>query len=274
MKNKKAFTLIELVFIIVIIGVLASIAVPKFNKMDDTAKINAEISGMREVENALEWVSASYKDILNSGYRGGKDGDMNTFDVDDDGKEEEFGEGMLLTLHSDYKNSKFKSKSFMDMSRKYAIFNDKGSIFSKVVKNGKVFRVIAYINGSENGLNVNGRGDDSTSYDVIAVTAQASSRFAGVAESQTNGDFKGRPDNNDFWIYNGTPYPIDINASQEGVIISDNHKNIPSGGLVLIDINGSKPKYVRSLRNIKVKISNSSNTQEVYFRELVQDGFN
>ncbi len=270
--NKKAFTLIELVFIIVIIGILASIAIPKFHKMDDTAKINAELAGMREVENSLEVADMAYKGAVNSGYRGGKDGNLYTFDIDRDGKEEEFGDGMLLTLHSSYDEAKFNSSSFMDMSKKYAIFNDRGMIFSKLVKNGKSFRVIAYINGSENGLNVNGRGDDSTSYDVIAVTAQASSRFSGVVEDSVNGDFLGRPDMNDFWVYNGTPYPIDINASL-GVIISENNTHIPSGSLVLIDINGSKPKSVRSLRNIKVKLSDESSNW-VYFRELVQDGFN
>ncbi len=270
--NKKAFTLIELVFIIVIIGVLASIAVPKFHKMDDTAKINAELAGMREVVNSLEIADMAYKDALNSGYAGGKDGNPYTFDIDGDGREEEFGDGMLLTLHSSYEDSFFRSLSFMDMSRKYAVFNDRGAVFSKLVKNGKSFRVIAYVNGSENGLNVNGRGDDSVSYDVIAVTAQASSRFSGVLEDPVNGDYSGKPDMNDFWVYNGTPYPIDLNASA-GVILSSNGKNIPSGGLVLIDINGSAPKSLRSLRNIKVKLSGDS-SEGVYFRELVQDGFN
>jgi len=38
--NKKAFTLIELIFVIVIIGVLASVAVPKFNKVFENSKIS------------------------------------------------------------------------------------------------------------------------------------------------------------------------------------------------------------------------------------------
>ncbi len=40
MSNKKAFTLIELIFTIVIIGVLATIAIPKYQNLKDSAMIN------------------------------------------------------------------------------------------------------------------------------------------------------------------------------------------------------------------------------------------
>ncbi len=38
-KNKRAFTLIELIFTIVIIGVLAAVAIPKYNNLKDNALI-------------------------------------------------------------------------------------------------------------------------------------------------------------------------------------------------------------------------------------------
>lgn len=44
---KKAFTMIELIFVIVIIGILASIAIPKLTATRDDAKISAIISNSR-----------------------------------------------------------------------------------------------------------------------------------------------------------------------------------------------------------------------------------
>jgi len=41
---KKAFTLIELIFAIVIIGVLAAVAVPQFSGLSDNSKIASELS--------------------------------------------------------------------------------------------------------------------------------------------------------------------------------------------------------------------------------------
>ena len=269
---KKAFTLIELVFIIVIIGILASIALPKFNKMDDTAKINAEMSTMRTIMSSLEVANAKYKDIVNSGWRGGKDLDRTTYDIDEDGKEEKFANGTLLTLHCSEKEAKYDSKSSMDISKKYAILNDNAKIFSKIIKGGSALRVIAYVPCSQNGIDESGEGDDLVDYDIIAVTAQASSRFSGVVESPTNKDILGRPDENDFWVYNGSSYPIDLNASN-GIILSDNAKYINPGDLVLIDIDGTKRKSDIKLRNIKVQLADHSG-KSFPFRELTQDGFN
>ena len=50
MKAKKAFTMIELVFVIVVIGILASIAVPKFAATRDDAiisKARSDVAAMR-----------------------------------------------------------------------------------------------------------------------------------------------------------------------------------------------------------------------------------
>ncbi len=55
------FTLVELIFVIVIIGILAAVAVPKFSHMSDNAKISAEIATASAVQTAIdachgEWV--------------------------------------------------------------------------------------------------------------------------------------------------------------------------------------------------------------------------
>ena len=58
---KKAFTLIELIIAIVIIGVLSAVAIPKFGGMVDNSKISAEIATANSVQTIVnsahsEWI--------------------------------------------------------------------------------------------------------------------------------------------------------------------------------------------------------------------------
>jgi prepilin-type N-terminal cleavage/methylation domain-containing protein len=59
--KKSAFTLIELIFAIVIIGVLASIAIPKFKNLSGNSKVSAELSTASSVQTSIdachgEWI--------------------------------------------------------------------------------------------------------------------------------------------------------------------------------------------------------------------------
>ncbi len=63
--KRQAFTMIELIFVIIIIGVLASIAVPKLSSMRDGAKKTAEIATISAVSTALE--SANGEWSINEG---------------------------------------------------------------------------------------------------------------------------------------------------------------------------------------------------------------
>ena len=64
--NRKGFTLIELLIVVVIIGILAAIAIPKFSNTKEKAVISAMKSDLRNYASAQESYYAkfgSYSDI-------------------------------------------------------------------------------------------------------------------------------------------------------------------------------------------------------------------
>lgn len=54
MQNRKGFTLIELLIVVVIIGILAAIAIPKFGSTREKAYISAMQSDLRNLQSAQE----------------------------------------------------------------------------------------------------------------------------------------------------------------------------------------------------------------------------
>jgi len=63
--QRKAFTLIELIFVIVIIGVLAAVAIPKFGNLSSNSKIAAELATASTIQSAIDDVHADW--IINEG---------------------------------------------------------------------------------------------------------------------------------------------------------------------------------------------------------------
>ncbi|ACM93436.1 putative pilin [Nautilia profundicola AmH] len=79
---KKAFTLIELIFVIVIIGVLASIAIPKFKNLTTHAKSSGIKSVVTSVQSSIDNIHGKW--IINDNYIWDPDGDGNT-NLNDEG---------------------------------------------------------------------------------------------------------------------------------------------------------------------------------------------
>ncbi|MEO5799792.1 MAG: prepilin-type N-terminal cleavage/methylation domain-containing protein [Gemmatimonadales bacterium] len=64
--NRKGFTLIELLIVVVIIGILASIAIPKFAATKDKAKLAAVKTDIRNIITGQEAYFADYNTYTNT----------------------------------------------------------------------------------------------------------------------------------------------------------------------------------------------------------------
>src|SRR3982750_4895726 len=67
MSNKKGFTLIELLIVVVIIGILAAIAIPKFANTKDKAYVAAMKSDLRNLATYEEQYAADQNGVYFSG---------------------------------------------------------------------------------------------------------------------------------------------------------------------------------------------------------------
>jgi len=75
MKNDKGFTLIELMVVVIILGILAAVAIPKFTGQSEEARANRVYADLKTIQNAVELYffdnsvyPASVQDLLDGEY--------------------------------------------------------------------------------------------------------------------------------------------------------------------------------------------------------------
>ncbi len=63
--NKRSFTLIEIIIVLVIIGILAMVAMPKFRGLTKNSKVSAELATASTIQSAIEDVHSEW--VVNEG---------------------------------------------------------------------------------------------------------------------------------------------------------------------------------------------------------------
>ncbi|WP_069649460.1 type II secretion system protein [Caloranaerobacter ferrireducens] len=58
LRNKKGFTLIELVVVVAVLGIISALVIPRFTNITDSAKANVDEQNRKLLQNAIELYAA------------------------------------------------------------------------------------------------------------------------------------------------------------------------------------------------------------------------
>ena len=217
--QRKAFTMIELIVVIIIIGILAVTALPKFMNTKNLAKINSEMMSMSSLDSPI----------------------MAEMEV----QSKRFG------------NTKVNWHNYAEMSNDedaaraghYKNINDDELVLSKVAKRNRSFKIVGFkaIDASGNDGYTDGLFCDAILLKIEASKADSGAKYPLDVAGQ---DVLGEPDKNDFWVFNSSTTDItieSINPTKAPI----NTTVVESGEIKLIDVNGTSA--ISSIADIGVK---------------------
>ncbi len=159
--KRTAFTMVELIFVIVIIGILAGMAVPKFMGVKDQAKKATELSSASAVSVALEAIHSTWS-------TSDEDFDWNNDGVDDN-----------ISKDLSYHGYPF------DLERR-------GDAIGALLRSSSKSSFKAQ-SGLLTGSNI--------AYRLYTANASDPSNGVKYPRAKLGKDIEGKPDKNDFWLY-------------------------------------------------------------------------
>ncbi len=197
--NRKAFTMIELIFVIVIIGTLSAMAIPKFTGVKDQAVKATELSTASAVATALESVHSAWSISEDD------------FDWDNDGADDDI-------------DTELSSQGYpWDLNR------TNRDPLDALLKSGSKSGFV-----EQTDLLTLSNANCSMRYRLY--TAKASDPVRGIKYPTRNSarDVEGKPDRNDFWIY-----APEVNGTCRIKSDHFAPRQIIAGDFLLLDLNGT-----------------------------------
>ncbi len=195
--RRNGFTMVELIFVIIIIGILSVAAIPKFGDIKDRAKVNSEVNALASLDGAIEGAIAFQQEDYNN---------------------------MGVLWHNQ------TEATGNDSANEYKSLNDNKKVLSKILKKGEDLKVVKFLDMGKNATSSGVDADNNLTYDVIFLEGVASNHITGVKSTT---DTTGKPDKNDVWVFNTSPIDVTIGTHDGTSVVKT---TVESGTLKLIDI--------------------------------------